>query len=268
MSPPSITVVGSVNLDLVARVERLPRPGETVTDATFDRVPWRQGGEPGGRVRAARRRRDARLRRRRRRVRGRGAAGRGRARSSRRSACSTADRHGADPGRRGRREPDRVAPGANAELGAVELAASDAVLCQLEMPGRDGAERLGAGDRAVLPERRARAADRRRRRPRGRQPLRARGAEAPRRPRRGDARGRGRAAARGRGGGRARRAAAGRRRRRHGCGGRLHRVPARLAARGARPARRRCAARAPPARSPPRASARSRRCRPRPRSTR
>lgn len=34
----SITVVGSVNLDLVARVERLPRAGETVTDAVFARV--------------------------------------------------------------------------------------------------------------------------------------------------------------------------------------------------------------------------------------
>ena len=41
--PPSITVVGSVNLDLVARVERLPRPGETVTDATFARVPGGKG---------------------------------------------------------------------------------------------------------------------------------------------------------------------------------------------------------------------------------
>ncbi len=38
MSRPTITVVGSVNLDLVARVERLPRPGETVTGATFARV--------------------------------------------------------------------------------------------------------------------------------------------------------------------------------------------------------------------------------------
>ena len=41
--PPSVTVVGSVNLDLVARVERLPRPGETVTDATFERVPGGKG---------------------------------------------------------------------------------------------------------------------------------------------------------------------------------------------------------------------------------
>ncbi len=43
MSVPSITVVGSVNLDLVAQVERLPRPGETVTDAVFRRVPGGKG---------------------------------------------------------------------------------------------------------------------------------------------------------------------------------------------------------------------------------
>ncbi|MEX1358505.1 MAG: ribokinase [Gaiellaceae bacterium] len=34
---PDLTVVGSLNVDLVARCERLPRPGETVTDATFER---------------------------------------------------------------------------------------------------------------------------------------------------------------------------------------------------------------------------------------
>jgi ribokinase len=39
-----LTVVGSVNLDLVARCERLPRPGETVTDATFERHPGGKGG--------------------------------------------------------------------------------------------------------------------------------------------------------------------------------------------------------------------------------
>ena len=41
--PPSLTVVGSVNLDLVARCEHLPRPGETVTGATFERVPGGKG---------------------------------------------------------------------------------------------------------------------------------------------------------------------------------------------------------------------------------
>ena len=38
-----LTVVGSVNLDLVARAERLPRAGETVTGATFTRVPGGKG---------------------------------------------------------------------------------------------------------------------------------------------------------------------------------------------------------------------------------
>jgi ribokinase len=43
--PPDValTVVGSVNLDLVARSERLPRPGETLTDATFARHPGGKG---------------------------------------------------------------------------------------------------------------------------------------------------------------------------------------------------------------------------------
>jgi ribokinase len=41
--PPSLSVVGSANLDLVARVERLPRPGETLTDASLTRVPGGKG---------------------------------------------------------------------------------------------------------------------------------------------------------------------------------------------------------------------------------
>ncbi len=41
--PPSLTVVGSINLDLVARCERLPQPGETVTDATLERFPGGKG---------------------------------------------------------------------------------------------------------------------------------------------------------------------------------------------------------------------------------
>jgi ribokinase len=40
---PKICVVGSVNLDLVARLKRLPRPGETVTGARLERVPGGKG---------------------------------------------------------------------------------------------------------------------------------------------------------------------------------------------------------------------------------
>ena len=43
--PPELelTVVGSINLDLVARVERLPRPGETLSGATLERIPGGKG---------------------------------------------------------------------------------------------------------------------------------------------------------------------------------------------------------------------------------
>ena len=41
--PPSLTVVGSINLDLVATVPRLPRPGETLTGARLDHVPGGKG---------------------------------------------------------------------------------------------------------------------------------------------------------------------------------------------------------------------------------
>jgi ribokinase len=40
---PSLTVVGSINLDLVTKVERLPRPGETLSGATLERVPGGKG---------------------------------------------------------------------------------------------------------------------------------------------------------------------------------------------------------------------------------
>ena len=40
---PRLTVVGSINLDLVVRAERLPRPGETVTGASFARGPGGKG---------------------------------------------------------------------------------------------------------------------------------------------------------------------------------------------------------------------------------
>ena len=48
----SITVVGSVNLDIVARAERLPRAGETVTGAVLARHP---GGKGANQALAARR---------------------------------------------------------------------------------------------------------------------------------------------------------------------------------------------------------------------
>jgi ribokinase len=40
---PTVCVVGSVNLDLVATVPRLPRPGETLTGATLEHVPGGKG---------------------------------------------------------------------------------------------------------------------------------------------------------------------------------------------------------------------------------
>lgn len=51
-SPLRIVVVGSVNLDLVASGTRLPRPGETVTGASFARHP---GGKGANQALAARR---------------------------------------------------------------------------------------------------------------------------------------------------------------------------------------------------------------------
>lgn len=132
---PRITVVGSVNLDLVVRVERLPEPGETVSGGSFSRVP---GGKGANQALAC-----ARL----------GAE------------VTLVAAVGHDPqanealaGLRAAgvglvlEESDQptgialiqvdgkgettisVAPGANAMLGPVELPPHDAVLCQLEVP--------------------------------------------------------------------------------------------------------------------------------------
>jgi len=43
VAAPKLTVVGSINLDLVVRAERLPRPGETVSGASFSRGPGGKG---------------------------------------------------------------------------------------------------------------------------------------------------------------------------------------------------------------------------------
>jgi ribokinase len=40
---PALTVVGAINLDRVARVAQLPRPGETVSGSDFDRFPGGKG---------------------------------------------------------------------------------------------------------------------------------------------------------------------------------------------------------------------------------
>jgi ribokinase len=41
--PPELTVVGSINLDLVARVAAFPRPGETISGSAFERFPGGKG---------------------------------------------------------------------------------------------------------------------------------------------------------------------------------------------------------------------------------
>ena len=131
---PRITVVGSVNLDLVARVQRLPQPGETVGDARFARVPGGKGANQA--VACARLGADVTL-----------VAAVGddpladEALAGLRAAGVTLDLHVVD-------EPTgvaliqvdaagettiAVAPGANGRLGAVELPLHDAVLCQLEV---------------------------------------------------------------------------------------------------------------------------------------
>lgn len=43
MAAARLTVVGSINLDLVVKAERLPRPGETISGARFSRVPGGKG---------------------------------------------------------------------------------------------------------------------------------------------------------------------------------------------------------------------------------
>jgi ribokinase len=133
--PPTVTVVGSVNLDLVARCERLPRPGETLTGASFDRVPGGKGANQA--VACARLGASVRL-----------VAAVGRdpfadeALAGLRSAGVELDLREADESTGvalilvddAGENQIVVAPGANGTLGAVALPPSDAVLCQLEVP--------------------------------------------------------------------------------------------------------------------------------------
>jgi ribokinase len=132
---PRIAVVGSINLDLVAHSERLPRPGETVTGATFARYPGGKGANQA--VACARLGAEVTMI---------GAVGSdplaGDALAGLRDAGVRLDVVESDAptgialilvGAEGETEIV-VAPGANAELSAVSLPEHDAVLCQLEIP--------------------------------------------------------------------------------------------------------------------------------------
>jgi ribokinase len=133
--PPRITVVGSVNLDLVARVERLPREGETVTGAVFERVAGGKGANQA--VACARLGAEVTL-----------IAAVGEDTFADEALAGLRDA-GVTLELRVVKEPTgvaliqvdavgettiAVAPGANAHLGEVELPPHDAVLCQLEVP--------------------------------------------------------------------------------------------------------------------------------------
>jgi ribokinase len=135
-SAPRIAVVGSANIDLVARCQRLPRPGETVADAVFERIP---GGKGANQAVAA-----SRLGAR---VRFIGRVGRDDL------VLRSLEREGIDTGGVVRDEGESgvalilvdasgenvivVAPGANARLtpGDLDVGEADAVMCQLEIPG-------------------------------------------------------------------------------------------------------------------------------------
>ena len=132
---PRIAVVGSINLDLVARCERLPRPGETVTGATFARYPGGKGANQA--VACARLGAEVTMI---------GAVGRDplaeEALAELRNAAVELDVSDTESSTgiavilvdaEGETEIV-VAPGANAELTSVSLPEHDAALCQLEVP--------------------------------------------------------------------------------------------------------------------------------------
>jgi ribokinase len=130
-------VVGSVNLDLVARCERLPQPGETVTDAVFERHPGGKGANQA--VAAARLGADVRFI---------GCTG---SDSFSEEALASLRAAGVELNVRAVDAPTGVAliyvdsageteivvaPGANAEVAPTDVRVDDAdgVVCQLEVP--------------------------------------------------------------------------------------------------------------------------------------
>jgi ribokinase len=132
---PRITVVGSANTDLVAGTERLPRPGETVTDASLARFPGGKGANQA--VAAARLGADVRF------------VGRV---GTDDLVLRSLEREGVDTSGVSRDDGETgtalvlvdgagenvivVAPGANRRLTAadVEVGQTDAVMCQMEIP--------------------------------------------------------------------------------------------------------------------------------------
>ena len=132
---PRTVVVGSINLDLVARCERMPRAGETVTGASFSRVPGGKGANQA--VACARLGAEVTLI---------GAVGEDsfaeEALAGLRDAGVTLELHTTDEptgvalifvDARGETEIV-VAPGANETLMEIDVPEHDAVLCQLEIP--------------------------------------------------------------------------------------------------------------------------------------
>ncbi|MFL6029094.1 MAG: ribokinase [Gaiellaceae bacterium] len=128
-----LTVVGSINLDLVAKVERLPRAGETLSGATLERIPGGKGANQA--VAAARLGASVRMV---------GAVGRD---ANADDALAGLRDAGVDLALREVEAPTGVAiilvaedgenqivvvPGANAEVGGFEAGGN--VLCQLEIP--------------------------------------------------------------------------------------------------------------------------------------
>jgi ribokinase len=139
--PPAIAVVGSTNVDLVVRTERLPRPGETVSGGRFERNPGGKGANQA--VAAARLGADVRF------------VGAVAVDDLADEALAGLEEAGVDTsGVQWISEPDMhtgvalilvdglgeneivVAPGANAYLSPadVDVADADAVVCQLEIP--------------------------------------------------------------------------------------------------------------------------------------